>query len=289
VHASPHWARVHSLTTRRRAQRCVLLARPRSVCTAASRAQVVVLSCCCAHVARERTSPGRRRQGRAADARRNHSAPFRSPREPARCARLGSHDTAARPLLRERSGGPRIPARPHVCCPVPACVVLGPRSAVVRPRAAGSCGRRRWHRWARVAPPSSSLESPGTAVPGAVLREPASFSALQLRPRPRNVKLARFAQRKAPIRWRHGLLPGMVRSGGGARCRGALSPAIVSWAQNCERADGASGEHLQQGCLTCKAPRRPSRPRQQGRSLRYCGRRRPPAKRGKAPPSHQQR
>jgi hypothetical protein len=138
-------------------------------------------------------------------------------------------------------------------------------------------------------PPSSSLESPGTAVPGAVLREPASFSALQLRPRPRNVKLARFAQRKAPIRWRHGLLPGMVRSGGGARCRGALSPAIVSWAQNCERADGASGEHLQQGCLTCKAPRRPSRPRQQGRSLRYCGRRRPPAKRGKAPPSHQQR
>jgi hypothetical protein len=99
------------------------------------------------------------------------------------------------------------------------------------------------------------------------------------------------AQRKAPIRWRHGLLPGMVRLAVERWTVGVLarSPAIVSWAQNCERADGASGEHRSRAAsLHCKAPRRPSRARQQGRSLRYCGRRRPPAKRGQAPPSHQQ-
>jgi hypothetical protein len=93
-----------------------------------------------------------RRQGRAADARRNHSAPFRPPREPARCARLGSHD-----MLRARYSANGLEGLASqlalTCCPVPAASLLGPRSAVARPRAAGSCGRRRCHRWARLAPP----------------------------------------------------------------------------------------------------------------------------------------
>jgi hypothetical protein len=100
-----------------------------------------------------RESLAGRRQGRVADARRNHSAPFRSPREPARCARLGSHDTAARPLLRERSGGPRTPARPHVCCPVPACVSPGPSQ---RCRPASGC----WELWAAEMAPLGPACSP---------------------------------------------------------------------------------------------------------------------------------
>jgi hypothetical protein len=83
-------------------------------------------------------------------------------------------------------------------------------------------------------------------VPGAVLREPASFIALLRRRRPRNVKLALCARCKARPQ-RHGPPAGMVRYA--QRAGGPLSPSsIASWAQNCERADGASGEHLQQGC-----------------------------------------
>jgi hypothetical protein len=86
---------------------------------------------------------------------------------------------------------------------------------------------------------------------------------------------------KARIGWCQQQLARMVRTARWSRRRGSSVDVDRLMGPDCERADGASGEHLEQGCSSSEAP---SRAGQQGRSLRYAGRRLSAGQTWKSPP-----
>ena len=212
---------------------------------------------------------------READARRNHSAPFRSPRELGLSALgLARYGTGvANALLRERLEGfaSQLAMLDVAGCPVPACSLLlvsphiHPPLSDLGPGAGSFCVRtsRQPSRWPPLVSSSRGRSTQHAlchvqrvAVLGASSwRKPGGFSVL--RPPSRNVKLTLFSYCKALLAWCHGLLAGMVRYGGGV---GAGSNSCLRRSSHGPRTAsgqmGLAANIPQQGC-SCQGP--PSR------------------------------